>query len=60
LKERTRPSRGRTGAGADQVIFAEQKPGGGGLHRNKIICCRHEYFLNRIGNFFLATYKVLR
>jgi hypothetical protein len=49
--------RGRTGAGADHVIIAEQKPGGGGdLHRNKIIYCRHEYFLNRIGNFFLANY----
>jgi hypothetical protein len=48
--------RGRTVAGADQVIFAEQKPGGDGdLHRNKIIYYRHEYFLNRIGNFIFAN-----
>jgi hypothetical protein len=60
-KERARRLYGSTGAGADQGIFGAQKPcGGGDEHRNKIINSHHEFFLNRIGNFIVANYKVSR
>jgi hypothetical protein len=60
-KERAKRVCDSTGAGADQGIIGAQKPcGSGNGHRNKIINSRHEFFLNRIGNFIVANYKVSR